>query len=417
MGLCHVSKCLNDEEESNSMAGKILEKISDELAEIKKAGLYKDERILLTPQSSYIKVKQGRVINFCANNYLGLANDARLIKAAHEGLERYGFGMASVRFICGTLDIHKELESKLATFLGMEDAILYSSCFDANGGLFETLLGEEDAIISDALNHASVIDGIRLCKGRRYRYQNNDMNDLEGQLQQAGKDGARIKLIATDGVFSMDGIIANLKDICDLAKKYDAWVMVDDSHATGFVGRTGRGSPEYHGVLGRVDIITSTLGKALGGASGGFTAGRKEIVELLRQRSRPYLFSNSLAPVIVYTSLKALELLSSSTELRDRLEANCVLFRKEIEKLGFKTAGAGHPIIPIMLGDAKLAADMARDMLNEGVYVVGFSYPVVPKGQARIRTQMSAAHTKDDILKAIQAFATVGRKHHVISAA
>jgi glycine C-acetyltransferase len=417
MGLCHVSKCLNDEEESNSMAGKILEKISDELAEIKKAGLYKDERILLTPQSSYIKVKQGRVINFCANNYLGLANDARLIKAAHEGLERYGFGMASVRFICGTLDIHKELESKLATFLGMEDAILYSSCFDANGGLFETLLGEEDAIISDALNHASVIDGIRLCKGRRYRYQNNDMNDLEGQLQQAGKDGARIKLIATDGVFSMDGIIANLKDICDLAKKYDAWVMVDDSHATGFVGRTGRGSPEYHGVLGRVDIITSTLGKALGGASGGFTAGRKEIVELLRQRSRPYLFSNSLAPVIVYTSLKALELLSSSTELRDRLEANCVLFRKEIEKLGFKTAGAGHPIIPIMLGDAKLAADMARDMLNEGVYVVGFSYPVVPKGQARIRTQMSAAHTKDDILKAIQAFATVGRKHHVISTA
>jgi glycine C-acetyltransferase len=417
MGLCHVSKCLNDEEESNSMAGKILEKISDELAEIKKAGLYKDERILLTPQSSYIKVKQGRVINFCANNYLGLANDARLIKAAHEGLERYGFGMASVRFICGTLDIHKELESKLATFLGMEDAILYSSCFDANGGLFETLLGEEDAIISDALNHASVIDGIRLCKGRRYRYQNNDMNDLEGQLQQAGKDGARIKLIATDGVFSMDGIIANLKDICDLAKKYDAWVMVDDSHATGFVRRTGRGSPEYHGVLGRVDIITSTLGKALGGASGGFTAGRKEIVELLRQRSRPYLFSNSLAPVIVYTSLKALELLSSSTELRDRLEANCVLFRKEIEKLGFKTAGAGHPIIPIMLGDAKLAADMARDMLNEGVYVVGFSYPVVPKGQARIRTQMSAAHTKDDILKAIQAFATVGRKHHVISTA
>jgi glycine C-acetyltransferase len=417
MGLCHVSKCLNDEEESNSMAGKILEKISDELAEIKKAGLYKDERILLTPQSSYIKVKQGRVINFCANNYLGLANDARLIKAAQEGLERYGFGMASVRFICGTLDIHKELESKLATFLGMEDAILYSSCFDANGGLFETLLGEEDAIISDALNHASVIDGIRLCKGRRYRYQNNDMNDLEGQLQQAGKDGARIKLIATDGVFSMDGIIANLKDICDLAKKYDAWVMVDDSHATGFVGRTGRGSPEYHGVLGRVDIITSTLGKALGGASGGFTAGRKEIVELLRQRSRPYLFSNSLAPVIVYTSLKALELLSSSTELRDRLEANCVLFRKEIEKLGFKTAGAGHPIIPIMLGDAKLAADMARDMLNEGVYVVGFSYPVVPKGQARIRTQMSAAHTKDDILKAIQAFATVGRKHHVISTA
>ena len=399
------------------MAENILEKISGELAEIKKAGLYKDERVLLTPQSSYIKVKQGRVINFCANNYLGLANDARLIKAAQEGLEKYGFGMASVRFICGTLDIHKELESKLAAFLGMEDAILYSSCFDANGGLFETLLGEEDAIISDALNHASVIDGIRLCKAQRYRYQNNDMNDLEAQLQQARKDGAKIKLIATDGVFSMDGIIANLKDICDLAKKYDAWVMVDDSHATGFVGKTGRGSPEYHGVMGRVDIITSTLGKALGGASGGFTAARKEIVEMLRQRSRPYLFSNSLAPVIVYTSLKALELLSSSTELRDRLEGNCDLFRKEIEKLGFKTAGAGHPIIPIMLGDAKLAADMARDMLSEGVYVIGFSYPVVPKGQARIRTQMSAAHTKDDILKAIQAFATVGRKHRVIGAA
>ena len=399
------------------MAENILEKVSGELAEIKKAGLYKDERVLLTPQSSYIKVKQGRVINFCANNYLGLANDERLIKAAQEGLERYGFGMASVRFICGTQDIHKELESKLAAFLGMEDAILYSSCFDANGGLFETLLGEEDAIISDALNHASVIDGIRLCKAQRYRYQNNDMNDLEAQLQQARKDGAKIKLIATDGVFSMDGIIANLKDICDLAKKYDAWVMVDDSHATGFVGKTGRGSHEYHGVMGRVDIITSTLGKALGGASGGFTAARKEIVELLRQRSRPYLFSNSLAPVIVYTSLKALELLSSSTELRDRLEGNCDLFRKEIEKLGFKTAGAGHPIIPIMLGDAKLAADMARDMLSEGDYVVGFSYPVVPKGQARIRTQMSAAHTKDDILKAIQAFAAVGRKHHVIGAA
>ena len=397
------------------MAENILEKVSGELAEIKKAGLYKDERVLLTPQSSYIKVKQGRVINFCANNYLGLANDARLIKAAQEGLEKYGFGMASVRFICGTLDIHKELESKLAAFLGMEDAILYSSCFDANGGLFETLLGEEDAIISDALNHASVIDGIRLCKAQRYRYQNNDMNDLEAQLQQARKDGAKIKLIATDGVFSMDGIIANLKDICDLARKYDAWVMVDDSHATGFVGKTGRGSPEYHGVMGRVDIITSTLGKALGGASGGFTAARKEIVELLRQRSRPYLFSNSLAPVIVYTSLKALELLSSSTELRDRLEANCVLFRKEIENLGFKTAGAGHPIIPIMLGDAKLAADMARDMLSEGVYVVGFSYPVVPKGQARIRTQMSAAHTKDNIFEAIRAFRKVGLKHNVLS--
>ena len=397
------------------MATQIPEKITNEIEDIRKAGLYKEERIILTPQSSYINVKQGRMINFCANNYLGLANDGRLIKAAHEGLEKYGFGMASVRFICGTLDIHKELESKIANYLGTEDAILYSSCFDANGGLFETLLGEEDAVISDSLNHASIIDGIRLCRAKKYRYQNNDMNDLEAQLQQANKDGARTKMIATDGVFSMDGIIANLKGICDLAPKYGALVMVDDSHATGFVGKTGRGSHEYNGVLGRVDIITSTLGKAMGGASGGFTASRKEIVELLRQRSRPYLFSNSLAPVIAYTSLKVLEILSATTELRDRLEENCVLFRKEIEKAGFKTAGAGHPIIPIMLGDAKLAADMARDMLDEGVYVIGFSYPVVPKGQARIRTQMSAAHTKDDILKAIQAFRKVGLKHKVIS--
>jgi len=410
----HVSMQHLDEEESDSMEPKALKKISDELDDIRKAGLYKEERIILTPQSSYIKVKQGRMINLCANNYLGLANDARLIKAAQEGLERYGFGMASVRFICGTLDIHKELESKIAHYLGMEDAILYSSCFDANGGLFEALLGEEDAVISDALNHASVIDGIRLCKAKRYRYQNNDMNDLEVQLQQAVKDSARIKMIATDGVFSMDGIVANLKDICDLAQKYEAWVMVDDSHATGFVGKRGRGSHEYHNVMGRVDIITSTLGKAMGGASGGFTAARKEIVELLRQRSRPYLFSNSLAPVIAYTSLKVLEILSTSTELRDRLEENCGLFRKEIEKSGFKTVGAGHPIIPIMIGDAKQAADMARDMLDEGVYVIGFSYPVVPKGQARIRTQMSAAHTKDDILKAIHAFRTVGRKYNVI---
>jgi glycine C-acetyltransferase len=409
-----VSLYPEDEKESIFMVEKIPEKITKEIEEIQKAGLYKEERIILTPQSSYIKVKQGRVINFCANNYLGLANDARLIKAAHEGLERYGFGMASVRFICGTLDIHKEVESKIADYLGAEDAILYSSCFDANGGLFETLLGEEDAVISDALNHASIIDGVRLCKAQRYRYQNNDMNDLEAQLQQADKDGVRTKLIATDGVFSMDGIIANLKDICDLAQKYEALVMVDDSHATGFVGKTGRGSHEYNGVMGRVDIITSTLGKAMGGASGGFTAARKEIVELLRQRSRPYLFSNSLAPVIVYTSLKVLEILSAGTELRDRLEENCILFRKEIDKAGFKTVGAGHPIIPIMLGDAKLAADIARDMLDEGVYVVGFSYPVVPKGQARIRTQMSAAHTKDDILKAIEAFQKVGRKYKVV---
>jgi glycine C-acetyltransferase len=394
---------------------KVPERVVNELEDIRKDGLYKEERIILSPQSSYIKVKHERVINFCANNYLGLANDAKLIESAHEGLERYGFGMASVRFICGTLDIHKELESKIANYLGMDDAILYSSCFDANGGLFETLLGEEDAVISDALNHASIIDGIRLCKAKRYRYRNNDMNDLESQLQQAHKDGAKMKMIATDGVFSMDGIISNLKDICDLAQKHEAWVMVDDSHATGFVGKTGRGTHEYNGVWGHVDIITSTLGKAMGGASGGFTAARKEVIDLLRQRSRPYLFSNSLAPVIVYTSLKVLEILSTSTELRDRLEENCILFRKEIEKAGFKTTGAGHPIIPIMLGDAKLAADMSKDMLDEGVYVIGFSYPVVPKGQARIRTQISAAHTKDDILKAIQAFKKVGRKYSVIS--
>jgi glycine C-acetyltransferase len=397
------------------MSGKIPEKITKELDEIREAGLYKEERIILTPQSAHIRVKQGKVINFCANNYLGLANDPRVVKAAYEGLEKYGFGMASVRFICGTLDIHKELESKTAEYLGMEDAILYSSCFDANGGLFETLLEEEDAVISDALNHASIIDGIRLCRAKRYRYRNNDMNDLEVQLQQADKEGARTKMIATDGVFSMDGIVANLKEICGLAGKYGAWVMVDDSHATGFVGKTGRGSPEYNGVFGRVDIITSTFGKAMGGASGGFTAARKEIVELLRQRSRPYLFSNSLAPVIVYTTLKVLEFLSESTELRDRLEENCVLFRKEIERAGFTTVGAGHPIIPIMLGDAKLAADLARDMLDEGVYVIGFSYPVVPKGQARIRTQMSAAHSKEDIHQAIQAFIKVGRKYNVIS--
>jgi len=396
------------------MSMKIPEKIVKMLEEIREAGLYKEERIILTPQSAHIGVKQGKVINFCANNYLGLASDARVVKAAYEGLEKYGFGMASVRFICGTLDIHKELESKIAAYLGMEDAILYSSCFDANGGLFETLLEEEDSIISDALNHASIIDGVRLCRAKRYRYRNNDMNDLEAQLQQADREGARTKMITTDGVFSMDGIIANLKGICDLAAKYGALVMVDDSHATGFVGKTGRGSHEYNGVLGRVDIITSTFGKAMGGASGGFTAARKEIVELLRQRSRPYLFSNSLAPVIVYTTLKVLQILSESTELRDRLEENCVLFRGEIEKAGFKTVGAGHPIIPIMLGDAKLAADMARDMLDEGVYVIGFSYPVVSKGQARIRTQMSAAHSTDDIHRAIEAFKKVGRKYNVI---
>ena len=396
------------------MVKKIPERVLKELEDIRKAGLYKEERVILSSQSPHIKIKQGEVINLCANNYLGLANDPRIIKAAYEGLEKYGFGMASVRFICGTLDIHKELESKVANFLGMDDAILYSSCFDANGGLFETLLGEEDAIISDTLNHASIIDGVRLCKAKRYRYNNNDMHDLEDQLKQADREGARIKMIATDGVFSMDGIIANLKGIGNLAERYGALVMVDDSHATGFLGKTGRGSHEYHGVMGKVDIITSTLGKAMGGASGGFTAARKEIVDLLRQRSRPYLFSNTLAPVIAYTTLKVLEILSESTELRDRLEKNCIFFRKEIEALGFKTVGAGHPIIPIMIGDAKLAADMARDMLEEGIYVIGFSYPVVPKGQARIRTQMCAAHSMDDLEKAVSAFKKVGERYRMI---
>jgi glycine C-acetyltransferase len=396
------------------MIGKIPKNVLNTLDEIRKNGLYKEERIILTPQSSHIRIKQGDVVNFCANNYLGLASDPRVVQAAYEGLGKYGFGMASVRFICGTLDIHKDLESKIAKFLGVEDAILYSSCFDANGGLFEAILSEEDAIISDALNHASIIDGIRLCKAKRYRYKNNDMNDLETQLKEADREGIRVKLIATDGVFSMDGVIANLKDICDLAEKYQALVMIDDSHSTGFVGKTGRGVHEYHGVMGRVDIITSTFGKAMGGASGGFTAARKEIVELLRQRSRPYLFSNSLAPVIVYTTLKVIDILNESTELRDRLERNWIYFRTEIEKLGFRTAGAGHPIIPILLGNAKLAVDIARDMLEEGIYVIGFSYPVVPKEQARIRTQVSAAHSMDDLTKAIGAFKKIGTHYGVI---
>jgi glycine C-acetyltransferase len=392
-----------------------IENVTREIEAIRQAGLYKEERIILTPQSSHVRIRQGDVVNFCANNYLGLASDPRVIQAAYEGLEKYGFGMASVRFICGTLDIHKELESKIARYLGTEDAILYSSCFDANGGLFEAILSEEDAIISDALNHASIIDGIRLCKAKRYRYKNNDMNDLETQLREAKREGARVKLIATDGVFSMDGIIANLKDICDLAERYQALVMIDDSHSTGFVGKTGRGVHEYHGVMGRVDIITSTFGKAMGGASGGFTAARKEIVELLRQRSRPYLFSNSLAPVIVYTTLKVIDILNEGTELRDRLERNWIYFRTEIERLGFRTTGTRHPIVPILLGDAKLAVDLARGMLEEGIYVIGFSYPVVPMGQARIRTQVSAAHSMNDLKKAIEAFKKIGTKYGVIN--
>ncbi|RME21092.1 MAG: glycine C-acetyltransferase [Deltaproteobacteria bacterium] len=392
---------------------KVRKELADELEQIRQAGLYKDEWPITTPQGADIKVEGDReVLNFCANNYLGLSNHPELIKAAKEGLDRYGFGMSSVRFICGTQDQHKLLERRIAEFMQTDDTILYSSCFDANGGLFECLLGPEDVVISDQLNHASIIDGIRLCKAERRRYKNADMDELEQHLKET--QNKRRRLIATDGVFSMDGIIAPLDRICDLAEKYDAMVMVDDSHATGFMGKTGRGSVEHCGVMGRVDIITSTLGKALGGASGGFTTGRKEIIEYLRQRSRPYLFSNTLAPVIVATSLKVLEMLSETTELRDRLEQNTMYFRKRMTEAGFDIKPGVHPIVPIMLGDARLAADMARDMLAEGIYVVGFSYPVVPKGEARIRVQLSAAHTKEHIDRCVDAFIKVGRKHGVI---
>ncbi len=380
--------------------------ICDTLAEIRAAGLYKQERILTTPQGAKVTVAGGpEVLNFCANNYLGLANDPRVIAAAGESYDRWGYGLSSVRFICGTQELHKRLEAKVSEFLGTEDTILYSSCFDANGGLFETLLGPEDAVISDELNHASIIDGIRLCKARRLRFGNCDMADLEARLKEAS--GARMRLIATDGVFSMDGTVARLADICELADKYDAAVMVDDSHATGFFGPTGRGTHEYNNVMGRVDIITSTLGKALGGASGGFTSARKEIVELLRQRSRPYLFSNTLAPAIAATSLAVLDILSESTELRDTLEANTQYFRRGMAECGFDIHAGDHPIVPIMLGDAKLATKMAAMMLDEGIYVIGFSYPVVPKGKARIRAQISAAHTRDDLDRAMNAFAKV----------
>ena len=382
------------------------------LQQIRNDGFYKLERLIATPQNSTIKLKSGiEVVNFCANNYLGLADDARLVAAAKQGLDRYGFGMASVRFICGTQTSHLELEAALAAFLGTEESILYSSCFDANGGLFETLLGEEDAIISDELNHASIIDGIRLCKAKRLRYRNNDMADLEAQLQAADAAGARFKLIATDGVFSMDGIIANLKGICDLAGKYDARVMVDDSHAVGFVGERGHGTPEFCGVADRIDIYTGTLGKALGGASGGYIAGRRTAVDLLRQRSRPYLFSNSLAPSIVAASLAVLKLLQSEegAMLRQRVNANGAHFRREMSQLGFDLVPGLHPIVPVMLGDAQLASRMADALLEEGIYVIGFSFPVVPKGKARIRTQMSAAHTPEQIDRAIAAFAKVGK--------
>jgi glycine C-acetyltransferase len=401
------------------MAADFYGELDRTLSQIKADGFWKAERLIGTPQGPQIRLADGpEVLNFCANNYLGLADDPRLIQAAEDGLRSHGFGMASVRFICGTQDIHRELEAAIARFLGMEEAILYSSCFDANGGLFETILGESDAVISDALNHASIIDGIRLCKAKRFRYRNNDMADLEAQLKAADEAGARVKLIATDGVFSMDGIIADLKSICDLADRYKALVMVDDSHAVGFVGNHGRGTPEHCGVEGRIDIITGTLGKALGGASGGYVAARRQVVELLRQRSRPYLFSNALAPSIVTASLSVLELLGTDegAERRRDVIENGRSFRKQMAALGFDLVPGDHPIIPVMLGDAALATRMADALLNEGVYVIGFSFPVVPKGQARIRTQMSAAHTKDHIDQAVAAFAKVGTQLGAIGA-
>jgi glycine C-acetyltransferase len=377
-----------------------------QLEALQAAGLRKTERLITTPQSSHIATRGGtEVINLCANNYLGLADHPELIAAAHEALDRWGYGLASVRFICGTQTIHKELEARLSEFLGTEDTILYSSCFDANGGLFETMLGEEDAVISDALNHASIIDGIRLCKAKRHRYANGDMNELETRLREA--QSSRFRLIATDGVFSMDGSIADLRTICDLADQYGASVMVDDSHAVGVIGATGRGTHEYREVMGRVDVFTGTLGKALGGASGGYTSGRREIIDLLRQRSRPYLFSNTVAPAIVAASLKALDLLGGSTALLDRLRSNTAFFRSEMAGTGLTLLPGEHPIVPVMLGDARLAAEMAARLLEKGVYVIGFFFPVVPEGKARIRTQVSAAHSEEDLAKAARAFGEV----------
>ena len=391
------------------MAGEFQKHIEKQLADIRAAGLYKSERVITTPQDARIRVATGgEVLNMCANNYLGLAEHPEVLRAAHDGLDKWGYGLASVRFICGTQQIHKQLEQKLTEFLGTEDTILYTSCFDANGGLFETLLGAEDAIISDELNHASIIDGIRLCKAQRFRYKNSDMADLEAQLKQA--QSARFRMIATDGVFSMDGYIANLPAICDLAEKYNALVMVDDSHAVGFMGKRGRGTHEHHGIMGRIDIITGTLGKALGGASGGYTSGRKEIIEYLRQRSRPYLFSNTLAPSIVAGSIRAIDLLTKSTELRDRLEANTRFFREGMTKVGFNILPGEHPIVPIIFGEATAAVRFAERMLEKGIYVIAFSYPVVPHGKARIRTQISAAHTRDDLAWAIDRFTETKRE-------
>lgn len=388
------------------MYGSFKQELEQALATIREEGLYKSERIITTPQDAHIRVAEGEpVLNMCANNYLGLAEHPAVIAAAHAGLDEWGYGLSSVRFICGTQSIHKQLEQKLSQFLETEDTILYTSCFDANGGLFETLLTAEDAIISDELNHASIIDGVRLCKAQRFRYKNNNMQDLEDQLKAASS--ARYRMIATDGVFSMDGYIANLPAICDLAEKYDALVMVDDSHSVGFMGKHGKGTHEFHGVMDRIDIITGTLGKALGGASGGYTSGRKEIIELLRQRSRPYLFSNSVAPAIVTASIAAIDLLTASTELRDKLEANTKHFRAGISQVGFEVLPGEHPIVPIMLGDAALAARVADALLQKGIYVIGFSFPVVPKGKARIRTQISAAHSIEDLDFAIEKFKEV----------
>jgi glycine C-acetyltransferase len=394
------------------MPDRMTEFIKEELESIRSAGLYKDERALLGPQQVRIQIAGGEALNFCANNYLGLANHPEIIQAAKDALDRYGYGMASVRFICGTQEVHKKLEERVSKFLEMEDTILYSSCFDANAGLFETLLDKNDAVISDRLNHASIIDGVRLCKAQRFRYNHADIVHLETQLKRAEK--CRFRLIATDGVFSMDGDVAPLDQICDLAERYDAMVMVDDSHATGFFGPSGRGSLEYKNVLGRVDIITSTFGKALGGASGGFTSGKKEIVALFRQRSRPYLFSNSLSPVIAAATLKAIQLISESPHLLETLRANVAWFREKIQEAGFEIRPGNHPIIPIMLNDARLAHDMAELMVKEGIYVVGFSYPVVPKDQARIRIQISAAHKKVDLERAVQAFKKVGQQLKVL---
>jgi len=392
--------------------------LESELAAIREAGLSKDERVLASPQGAEVRLADGRrVLVFCANNYLGLSSHPEVIAAAHRALDSHGYGLSSVRFICGTQDLHQTLEQRIARFLGTDDAILYAACFDANGGVFEPLLGEEDAIISDALNHASIIDGVRLCKAQRWRYANNDMADLERCLKEAQAKGCRHTMIATDGVFSMDGTVADLKSICDLAERYRAIVLVDDSHATGFVGKTGRGSQEHAGVMGRVDIITSTLGKALGGAIGGFTTGRREIIAMLRQRSRPYLFSNSLPPAVVGASIAVFDLLSRTTELRDRLEANTKQFRSAMTTAGFEIRPGSHPIVPIMLYDEKLAHAMARRLLDLGIYVIGFSYPVVPKGQARIRVQLSAAHESAHIARAVEAFTKVGQELGVLKTA